>query len=184
MQYSGGWRIARRYFVIDAFQTTLTVISLMISSYVFNVRDPRTLIGFLINVAIATMLAGISIVMLVETVEKGKELEEIEKALLRDLNNTIFEKAVMAAIITAVVMELLGILLPIAIPVIAIVAFSGPVLTDSLILSVIAIELTLLFLVGLFLGTRPLKRMVIIGVISVLLGIALTLIGLGLNVAL
>ncbi len=184
MRYSGGWKIARRYFVIDAFQTTLTVISLMVSSYVFGVREPRTLIGFLINVAIATMLAGISIVMLVETVEKGRELEELERALLRDLNNTILERAAMAAIVTAVIMELLGILLPISIPVLMIVAFSNSMLSDQLILTIIAIELVLLFLVGLFLGSRPIWRMVLIGVVSVLLGVALALIGVTLNAAL
>jgi len=42
-RYSKGWEIAKRYLAIEMFDTSLIVISVMVSSMVFNVRDVRAI---------------------------------------------------------------------------------------------------------------------------------------------
>ena len=182
-RYFRGWEIAKRYFAIELFDTTLIVISVMVSSMVFNLRDIRAVSGIFVNISIAGVMAGITIVFLVESVEREKELKEMERALLTDLNGTVLQKSMVASIVLSTLMQVLGVVLPTSIPLIIFQLMGVDIVSDLAVIVIIGVEMLLLFSIGFILGGN-MKKAVMVGFLSVALGVILTLIGVTLTPAL
>lgn len=178
LKYSKSWSVARRYFATNAFDFSLTVISVLIGSLIFEIRTVKTIVGLLLSVGIAGVLSGVAGVLIVEFAEKRKDLEELERGLLRNLNNTIFYRYMIAAVFLSVVMQALSVIIPVFL------AISILLYLKSLELALkmsIGLEVSLLFGLGFIIGWGSLKRAVLLGLAAVTLGLLLTLINMNLN---
>jgi predicted membrane protein (TIGR00267 family) len=175
-------KILRRYFAMNAFDGAMTSLGVVIGAYISNISDPRAIIGVIIVSGIAMAVSGFSGTYMTESAERSRSLNELEDAMLVDLEDTIYGhasrfvslfaafvdgSAPFIASIPAVVpfyLSLVG-LLPIGI------AFYAS----------IGAALSILFLLGVFLGRISDGNLLYSGVKMVVAGVAVALLALVLN---
>ena len=90
---SGVTEIARRYFVMNAFDGVLTMMGLVIGANISGVLEPRLVIGTGLAATFAMGISGVSGAYMTEKAERTRELKELESALLVRLNDTRHEAA-------------------------------------------------------------------------------------------
>jgi predicted membrane protein (TIGR00267 family) len=85
--------IAKRYMVMNSFDGSLTALGIIIGSFLAGVNEPRTLILAGLGASIAMGVSGGFGAYLTESAIKKEELEEMEGAMLEDLEDTILDEA-------------------------------------------------------------------------------------------
>ena len=88
------WKIARRYFVLNGFDGILTVLGITAGSFSTGVGDPKVLITSSLGAAIALGVSGISGSYITEKAERLKQFKELQKDMLSDLEGSIHKKNV------------------------------------------------------------------------------------------
>ncbi len=86
-------QILRRYFAMNAFDGAMTSLGVVIGAYISHIDDPSTVIRIILVSGIAMMVSGFSGTYLTESAERNHSLNELEDAMLVDLDNTIYGKA-------------------------------------------------------------------------------------------
>lgn len=81
--------ISRRYFVINAFDGTLTMLGVIIGAYLANLKSPLSIISAGLAGSIAMGISGISGAYMAERAERIRKLKKLERAMLRDLKRSI-----------------------------------------------------------------------------------------------
>ncbi|MEN8198619.1 MAG: hypothetical protein ABFR63_00970 [Thermodesulfobacteriota bacterium] len=82
------WTIGRRYFVTNGFDGALTMLGLMTGFHMGGDVELQTAIVASLGAAIALFMSGLSSAYLSEAAERKKELRELERALLTDLQDS------------------------------------------------------------------------------------------------
>ncbi len=101
---TGMSEIARRYFVMNAFDGALTMFGLVIGSYLAGVRAPMLIFSVGISTVLAIGISGLWGAFLTETAERNRALRSLEKKMLRKLTGSYQSEASNAAIyVTATV---------------------------------------------------------------------------------
>lgn len=85
--------ISRRYFVMNAFDGALTMLGVVIGAYISNIRSPSPIISAGIAGSLAMAISGISGAYMTERAERLKKLKSLEKAMLKELRNSIHYKS-------------------------------------------------------------------------------------------
>ncbi|MHA1917252.1 MAG: VIT1/CCC1 transporter family protein [Candidatus Ranarchaeia archaeon] len=85
--------IARRYFVMNAFDGCMTTLGLIAGLFIKGVLDPSVIIIGGIGTTIAMGMSGGFGAYMTEQAEQHKKLQEIEAAMMTDLNNTELSRA-------------------------------------------------------------------------------------------
>jgi predicted membrane protein (TIGR00267 family) len=178
LELTQGVEIARRYLAMNAFDGALTMLGLIFGGLIsMQTINPDVVFHALLLAAVGTSVAmavsGFSGSYLAETAERDREVDEIGKAMLSDMSNTMYAKATRT---TSAVVALVDGLAP---SVAAFIIITPLLLVPSGILTVsmafyiaIFICLGLLFALGLFLGTISRKNIWIYGAKTLLAGIA------------
>ena len=89
----GGENILRRYFVMNGFDGALTALGIIIASLIIKSTEVKTLLFLGIGASISMGVSGFWIAYLTERAERTKEIKELEKDMVTELNDTIFTKA-------------------------------------------------------------------------------------------
>lgn len=89
----GGENILRRYFVMNGFDGALTALGIIIASIIIKSTEAKTLLFIGIGASISMGVSGFWIAYLTERAERTKELKELEKDMVTELNDTKFTKA-------------------------------------------------------------------------------------------
>jgi len=101
---TGMSEIARRYFVMNAFDGALTMFGLVTGSYLAGVRNPILIFSVGISTVLAIGISGLWGAFLTETAERNRALRSLEKRMLRKLTGSYQSEASNAAIyVTAAV---------------------------------------------------------------------------------
>lgn len=173
--------IARRYFVMNAFDGALTMLGVVIGSYLIGVKDPHVIIAAGVSGALAMGISGVSGAYMAESAERAKHLKELERAMLRPMRDTIHEEAHDFAISVVAVVDGVS-------PAIAALAVVSPFfledwgLIGSALAFYVSLVLTLLILLALGFYLAKISdgsllkygaRMLVVGVLTVFLCIAL-----------
>jgi len=178
LEITQGVEIARRYLAMNAFDGALTMLGLILGGLItMQTTNPDVVFDALLLAAVGTSVAmavsGFSGSYLAESAERDREVEEIGKAMLSDMSNTLYAKATRT---TSAVVAVVDGLAP---SVSAFIIISPLLLVPLEILSVsmafyiaIFICMGLLFALGLFLGTISRKNIWIYGAKTLLAGIA------------
>ncbi|MFB0536518.1 MAG: VIT1/CCC1 transporter family protein [Anaerolineae bacterium] len=96
--------IARRYFVMNAFDGVLTIIGVLTGSYVAHVESASVVITTGLATSIAMGISGLWGAYFTEAAERKRDLDELENHTLTDLSETRIGRASrVAGIIVAVV---------------------------------------------------------------------------------
>ncbi|MFW9847964.1 MAG: hypothetical protein ACFFF4_02425 [Candidatus Thorarchaeota archaeon] len=159
LEITQGVEIARRYLAMNAFDGALTMLGLILGGLVsMAALGPETVFQTTLLAAVGTSLAmaisGFSGSYLTESAERDREVEEIGKAMLSDMSHSMYAKATR---VTSVVVALVDGLAP---SVAAFIVVIPLLLVPFGILgyymafyTAIGICMTLLFSLGLFLGS-------------------------------
>jgi predicted membrane protein (TIGR00267 family) len=97
--------IARRYFAMNAFDGILTIIGVLMGSYMARVRSPIVVISTGLATSIAMGVSGLWGAYLTEAAERKRELNDLENYTLTDLSKTRIGKASRFAVVIAALVD-------------------------------------------------------------------------------
>lgn len=153
LKVSDAGEILRRYFVMNAFDGTLTMLGIVLGSFLAGARSEKIILGAGISASFAIGISGFVGGFLTERAEREKEVKELEKAMLINLEGTLIEEATKATIIIAAlasgvspVLAALTASIPFMLSMIGIISFITAVYTSLLVIA------SMLFSLGAMLG--------------------------------
>ncbi len=158
----------RRYFVMNGFDGILTVLGILIGSYISENINPPLIINITLTSGIAMFISGFFGAYIAERAERLKEIRELERALLKPLKNSVLEEAVLTVTIIVGIVDGSS---PLIVSLVIIVPFFlglSPLLAFYISLS---IALILLFLMGLYLGKISKEHIILSAIRMVAIGI-------------
>jgi predicted membrane protein (TIGR00267 family) len=166
---------------MNAFDGAMTSLGVVIGAYISGIAEPRSIIGVIIVSSIAMMISGFSGTYMTESAERSRSLNELENAMLSDLNGTIYGKAsrfvsVFAAIVDGSAPFIASI--PSVLPFILVPNVLS--YQTAYYLSIVA-SLSSLFLLGVYLGRISGESLIYSGFKMVISGIAVALIAIFIN---
>jgi len=175
-------KILRRYFAMNAFDGAMTSLGVVIGSYISNIGDARAVIGVILISGVAMAVSGFSGTYMAESAERSKSLNELEDAMLVDLEDTIYGQAskfvsILAAIVDGSAPFMASI--PSVVP--FYLALSGVMSLQVAFFVSIGASLATLFMLGVFLGRVSERNVIYSGVKMVIAGVAVALLALLLN---
>ncbi len=179
-EIAGVGEIARRYFVINAFDGSLTTLGVIAGAYAGGVAKASTVISLILATAVSIGVAGFYGSYQVERAERDRALREIEESTLSSMHDTTLYSASRYATVLVAAVDGLSPLL--ASLLIMVPFFFVPALSLHVAYFVAgAIAFVELFLLGVFLGRISRERLWFAGVKLVLAGVVALAIVLLLN---
>jgi predicted membrane protein (TIGR00267 family) len=167
---TGMSEIIRRSFVNNSFDGALTMLGVLLGSFITNITDPTHVLKLGLAVAIAVGISGLTGALFAETAERKRQLKEMERALHRSLENTKFKAAHdYATVLTALVDGLSPVVASILI--LMPFFFIAPAEINFAYQSSTILALAIFFLIGMFLGKISEESMIITGVKLVIAGL-------------
>ncbi len=157
---------------MNAFDGALTALGVIIGAWTSGPVQPRIIIGAGLGVSLAMGISGFSGTYFVERAERLRKLEELEKSLLLDLDNSVHVKAQRTAMIWAALVDALS---PSLAAVIAIIPFVfahyGLISINEAVIFSLILILLVLFMIGVYLGKISRERVIISGIRIMIVGI-------------
>jgi len=164
--------IARRYFIKNGFDGSMTVLGIIVGSWIVGVASAGIIVTAGLGACLAMGVSGLFGAYMTERAERKNRLETLEAAMLTDLSNSVQNDAANFASLYAAVIDstspvLTGIisLIPFILTGIGLVAISEAYIA-SLILT-----LATLFLLGLYLGKIAKENVLLYGFQTVASGL-------------
>lgn len=163
--------IARRYFVMNAFDGVLTIIGVLVGNLTAGVEDPNVVLSTGLATSVAMGISGLWGAYLTESAERQRDLDELSRYTLTDLNGTRIGRAARVAAVSVAVVDGLS-------PFLAALVVLSPFIASDLFSDVtwvyytsLTIALIALFSLGLFLGRISRGNVVVFGLKTVLAGV-------------
>ncbi len=145
--------IARRYLVTNGFDGTLTMLGLVIGFHISGNPDLAVAISVCLAAAIALGMSGLSSAYVSESVERQKELTELEHAMVTELGNSAHAKAArLVPILIALVNGSVPVFFSLIIMIPLWLAHQGIALFISPYILASIVAFIIIFLLGVFLG--------------------------------
>ncbi|RLI25572.1 MAG: hypothetical protein DRO52_03840 [Candidatus Hecatellales archaeon] len=164
--------IARRYFVMNAFDGALTVLGIILGAYVAGVRSANIILSAVLGAALAMGLSGLWGAYMAERAERLRKLRELEAALFTNLRNTRIYRASLATMVWLAIVDGVS---PVAVALISVSPFilmgAGLCSFTTAIYASITITILVLFMLGIFLGRISRENMLLNGLQMVSAGI-------------
>ena len=88
LDITGVGELMRRYFIMNSFDGTLTTIGLLMGAMVSGITQTHAILVLSLSTAIAIAISGGWGTFLTESAERTKDLRELEKQMLRKLDNS------------------------------------------------------------------------------------------------
>jgi predicted membrane protein (TIGR00267 family) len=179
-EIAGVGEIMRRYFVINAFDGSLTTLGVLAGSYVAVVDKAATVISLILSTAVSIGVAGFYGSYQVERAERERALRDIEESTLTSLQDTtLYSASRYATVIVALVDGISPLIasLLIMIP----FFFVPPASMHAAFYVAGGVAFVELFLLGVFLGKVSRERLWFAGVKLVLAGVVALAVSLLLN---
>ena len=175
--------IARRYFVMNAFDGALTIIGVLVGSYAADISQPNAVVITGMSTALAMGISGLWGATLTETAERKRSLNELEEATLSNLEDTKIGKASRMAVVVVAMADALA---PVGASVFVLLPFFLASLLQDITLcyySSLALGLGTLFALGVFLGHVSRENLVVSGLKTASAGLMGILVGILLKVS-
>jgi len=153
LEISHSGEIMCRYFVVNGFDGALTMLGLIMGFYVSDRVDLAVVITSCMAAALALGVSGISSAYISEAAERRRSLAQLEKAMVTSLDESHHARAVtwipwLVALVNGIspLLFALIIIAPLRL------AHAGMELAIEPLLAAMAVALTIIFLLGVFLG--------------------------------
>ena len=175
--------ISRRYFIMNAFDGATTILGIVIGAYVAEITNESWVIWSGLGVSLAMGLSGLVGAYMTEEAEREKKLNALEKSMLTELKDSVVGKASRFASLWA------GIVDGVSPALTALVCLTPFFLSSHGLFSInfaiqlsVAIALSIMFLLGVFLGKISNRNMLFHGAKMLFVGLTITLIFLVLKI--
>ncbi|MBN1323218.1 MAG: hypothetical protein JW986_04350 [Methanotrichaceae archaeon] len=167
---SRAYEIARRLFVMNAFDGTLTIMGVVIGAHLSGLDDPWVVITAGVGGAVAMGISGISGAYMAERAERMRDLKKLEMAMLTDLGDTHFAKASRFATLVVALVD--GVSPAICAAILIIPYLLVPLLSiDAAFYTSLGSGLLILFVLGIFLGRISEEDTLRMGIRMILVGL-------------
>lgn len=168
--------ITRRYFVMNAFDGSLTMLGIILGTTLAQVHDSRIVIAAGVGASLAMGLSGFFGTYMTERAERTRKLKKLERAMVTNLDETVWDNAssfvsIWAALVDGLSPALAAIVavIPFIVAQVGLISFQ-----TALIISLFLIAATLFFL-GAYLGRISEENMPVYGFKMLLVGFLLGL---------
>ena len=171
-ELSGAGSIARRAFANNSFDGVLTMVGVVMGSFVVGVQDPTVVLITGLSTAAAIGISGGWGAYLAESAERRHEIAELEKTTLTDLNNTKIGKAARSAVVIVAAVD--GLSPFFAAFMVVTPFFFTPVLPtiDYAFYASLAMALLALFGLGVYLASVSKENKLVYGMKTAIAGVA------------
>ena len=183
IKISGVTPISRRYFIMNAFDGATTILGIVIGAYVAEVTNEFWIMWPGLGATLAMSLSGFVGAYMTEEAERARRLDSLEKSMLIELKNSVVGKAGRFASMWAAIIDGLSPALA------AIVCLTPFFLSSRSLFSItlavqlsIIIALTIMFMLGVFLGKISHRNRLFHGAKMLFVGLIITLIFLVLKI--
>ena len=164
--------IARRYFIKNGFDGSMTLLGIIVGSWIVGVTKPEIIVTAGLGACLAMGLSGLFGAYMTEKAERTRHLKTLEATMLTDLSGSVLSDAsdfvsVYAALVdgTSPILTAMISLIPF------ILTLTGTfVIWDAYIASFI-LTLATLFSLGLYLGRIAKENMLLYGAMTLAVGI-------------
>jgi predicted membrane protein (TIGR00267 family) len=173
--------IARRSFGNNAFDGILTMLGVMMGFFVSDVVDPDIVITTGLSTSIAIMISGGWGAYLTESAERKKDLDELGRSMLTDLNGSRIGRAGRFAAIAVAVVDGLSPFLGAIFPLIPFFLSGLFPNIQAVYYTAFGVGLVELFALGLWLGNVAKENLIGYGFKTLLAGVVSMLVGSLLN---
>ncbi len=175
--------VARRYAVTNSFDSLLTMLGVLMGSFISGLKEPSTIANTILGGAVAILISGIIGTYITERAERASRIKELEGAVLMELDKTLVGRA---ESISAVMVALVSGAVPFLIMILILAPFylsvQGLISTfDSYVISMIE-ALSILFLLGAFLGSLSGENKLLYGAILVGMGVLIVVVMMWLGI--
>ena len=169
--------IARRYFIKNGFDGSMTVLGIIVGAWIVNVTQPEIIVTAGLGACFAMGVSGLFGAFMTERAERKKKLKTLEAAMLTDLGNSIQSDAsefvsVYAAVVDGVSPMLTAIisLMPF------ILTLTGMFMIGDAYIISLALTLATLFALGIYLGRIAEENILLSGIQTVAAGLVIVVI--------
>jgi predicted membrane protein (TIGR00267 family) len=163
--------IARRYFAMNAFDGVLTIIGVLMGNLTAGVDRPQIVVSTGLATCVAMGISGLWGAYLTEAAERKRDLVELSRYTLTDLNDTVIGQASRAAVVVVALVDGLS-------PFLAALLVLTPFFAAGLFPAIswayytsLGIALLILFGLGLFLGHISRGNLILYGAKTVVAGV-------------
>ena len=164
--------IARRYFIKNGFDGSMTALGIIVGSWAVGVTQPEIIVTAGLGACLAMGVSGLFGAYMTEKAERKNKLETLEAAMLTDLSNSIQNDAANFASIYAALIDSTSPMLTAVISLIPFILMGVGLLAISE-AYVVSLMLTLatLFSLGLYLGRIAKENLLLYGFQTVASGL-------------
>ena len=85
--------IARRYFVKNGFDGSMTMLGIIVGAWVVNVTQPEIVVTAGLGACLAMGISGVSGAYMTERAERKRDLKNLETAMMTKLNDSVITDA-------------------------------------------------------------------------------------------
>jgi len=173
--------IARRYFVMNAFDGILTIIGVLMGNIAAGVTNPHIVITTGLSTSIAMGISGLWGSYLTESAERKHDLAELSRSTLSDLNDSRIGRASRYA---AVIVSIVDGVSPFLAALLVLTPFFMYGMFPNIQIvyyTTLGLALVTLFALGVFLGNISKENLLISGIKTAIAGIASIIISSLLN---
>lgn len=163
--------IARRYFAMNAFDGVLTIIGVLMGNFTAGVEEPRIVISTGLATCVAMGVSGLWGAYLTEAAERKRDITELGRFTLTDLNDSRIGRASRAAVVIVALVDGLS---PFLAALIVLIPFFVSAMFPTITLvyyTSLAAALLTLFGLGLFLGRVSRGNLIVYGLKTVVAGV-------------
>ena len=170
--------IARRYFISNGFDGTLTSVGVIVGAVLSGIPDGDTVIQIGLGAAVGLGTSAVWSVWEIERAETRAEIKRLERAMLSDLEDTRVERAQQGARVVHATASGLGPLIGVIVPLVPF-AFEGSVLSmvEAGFLGV-ALGICVLAVFGAFMASVSEQRWYVAAVRMALAGLVVAVINI------
>jgi len=174
--------VARRYFVMNAFDGCLTMLGIIVGAHAVGNTDSRIIVSTGLGATFAMGISGAWGTYMAEKAERTRYLKDLEDAMHADLKGSMLYRALRIASIWASLVDGLS-------PAIAAMISLSPVLLSqygllplqAMIPAAVILNIVTLFGLGIFLGRVARENMIMHGCMMVLAGLGTAVLALSLG---
>ena len=176
--------ITRRYFVMNAFDGATTILGIVIGAYFAEITQESLVIWSGLGATLAMGLSGFVGAYLTEEAERERKLATLERSMLTTLENSIVGKASRFAPLWTGIIDGVSPALASLVCLAPFFISSYGLMSINLAIQIsVTVALTIMFLLGMFLGRISRRNMILHGLKMLVVGLIITLVFFALKVA-
>jgi predicted membrane protein (TIGR00267 family) len=171
--------IARRYFVKNGFDGSMTMLGIIIGAWVVNVTQAEIVVTAGLGACIAMGISGVSGAYMTERAERKRDLKNLENAMMTKLDDSVITDATAFVSFYAALVDGGS---PILTALVSLSPFffllHGYIEAQSAYMSSIAVTMVTLFMLGIYLGKIAKENALLYGIQTLIAGVATVAIAL------